>query len=277
MENMGEFGEEVRVSNWAELLTVLHSNSLIPQAEYAGGHHRSSYVFRGMSVSDWTLQTSLERIGSPPGKVEAPLLRAFSKYASPSAFPRTSEWDRLAVAQHNGLPTRVLDWTASPLIAAHFATCNRSLFNQDGVIWCINADMVRNELLPDDMRCDLRNSSAWVYDARLLDKIYPELSLFDTKYFDSEIMIFMEPPSIDSRIQNQFGLLSLMNGPAKSHHEFLRRMAPSYPYLVKRVVIEAAAKSEIRDMLDTNNINERMLFPGLPGLCDWLRRYYSPA
>ena len=44
---------------------------------------------------------------------------------------------------------------------------------------------------------------------------------------------------------------------------------------VRRTVIHAAAKPEIRDMLDLNHIHERMLFPGVAGL--WLRRYLSPA
>ena len=44
-----------------------------------------------------------------------------------------------------------------------------------------------------------------------------------------------------------------------------------------RIIVAGAAKPEIRDMLDQNNLTERMLFPGLPGLCDWLRRDDGPA
>ena len=92
-------------------------------------------MFRGMSDASWNLMTSLERLGTPPDRIEQPALRAFGKYAPAGTYSRQSEWERLAVAQHNGLPTRALDWTASPLIAAHFATVERDYWTADGVIF----------------------------------------------------------------------------------------------------------------------------------------------
>jgi len=283
---------DTAVESWNKLLEELHSLDLIPVQESQGGHRRSPFVFRGMSDATWPLQTSLERLGSPPSNVEQPALRAFSKYAPEGAFSGGGDWDRLAVAQHNGLPTRVLDWTVSPLVAAHFATAEeryrRGEEAVDGVIWCVNADRLRDDLLPKKMAKLLRKDRAFVYNVPLLDKAIPKLKDFDRmrrepEKVDSEaessedIMIFLEPPSIDARIRNQFVILSAMNGPDKSHDQYLRVSWEAHPDLLRRIVISKEAKSEIRDMLDQNNISERMLFPGLPGLCDWLRRYYGPV
>ena len=269
---------EIRIKSWEELVEALHSLEIIPHYVEAGGHRRSTFFFRGMADESWKLMTSLERLGSPPEVVEMPALRAFQKYAPVGTFSPRSEWERLAVAQHNGLPTRVLDWTFSPLIAAHFATAESQYKDADGVVWCVNNDILRKYFLPDVMRAELMEAHAYGYNVPLLDKLYPSLGNFDkTDKIFGDAIIFIEPPSIDARIQNQYGFLSAMNGASKSHDAYLRQCSKVHPKFVYRIVIEHTAKAEIRDMLDQNNITERMLFPGLPGLCDWLRRYYGPV
>lgn len=85
-------------------------------------------------------------------------------------------------------------------------------------------------------------------------------------------VVFLEPPSLDQRIVNQFALFSLMSGSGASLDDWLAE----HPQVARRVVVPAALKWEIRDKLDQANINERVLFPGLDGLSRWLTRYYWP-
>lgn len=271
--------KETPVKSWTALLDALHSDAVVPKEQTKqGGHYRSPYVFRGMSDSEWPLATSLERLKSPAVLIVEPaLLRSFRKYAPRGTFARNSEWEALSVAQHNGLPTRLLDWSVSPLIAAHFATAERQYFTKDGVVWCVDVIALRDQVLPDDIAKPIQGVAA-VFDVALLEKTFPRLADFDaTEATLGEACVFFEPPSLDARIANQTGILSAMNGAAVSHQLYLEEVARIYPNVVHRVVIDKAAKPQIRDMLDQNNIHERMLFPGLPGLCDWLRRYYGPA
>src|SRR5438034_1121586 len=72
---------EDTVTNWDKLVCTLHTCEMIPNQSNQGGHRRSPFVFRGMSNASWPLKTSLERLGSPPQKVEQPALRAFGRYA----------------------------------------------------------------------------------------------------------------------------------------------------------------------------------------------------
>ena len=267
---------EIIVNSWSSLIEALHNPTLIPIRHEEGNHCRSPYVFRGLADDSWPLATSLERLGTPPVLIERSALRGFRKYSPPEIFHTESEWELLAVAQHNGLPTRVLDWTLSPLVAAHFATVERQYFSKNGVIWCINASIIRDKFLTQEMHESLHNEKAWVFDVHILASLFNDLNDFDIlSAKDGDICALFEPPSIDARIVNQLSILSVMNGPNKSHDLLLRKNA-GIPGLVQRIIIDHRAKAEIRDMLDQNNITERMLFPGLPGLCDWLRRYYGP-
>jgi len=68
-----------------------------------------------------------------------------------------------------------------------------------------------------------------------------------------------------------------MNNATLSQNSFLIDYVQKHVTLCHRIIIAAAAKPEIRAMLDQNNISGRTLFPGLPGLCSWLKRYYGKA
>ena len=100
---------------------------------------------------------------------------------------------------------------------------------------------------------------AWVYDTRLLEKSFLDLDALnktlDKQNVSSKLMLLWEPPSLDARIANQSGFLSIMNDAGESPNEFLETYSQTFPDLVFRIVIEASAKPEIRDMLDQNNIS----------------------
>jgi hypothetical protein len=262
-------------------MTELHSRRIVQLNPDEGDHLRSPYVFRGIDVANWDLVTSLQRLprntNSRPKVIERALIRAFRKYASAGSFDQKSEWYVLAVAQHNGLPTRCLDWTASPLVAAHFACGDEKYKNDDGVILCLHAGILRDVNTQNNTRAASLRGIAWVYDTGLLEDNFKYLADLDSSYSGGELMLLWEPPSLDSRIANQSGLLTIMNDGTASQNAFLHTHCSANPDLVVRIVIPAAMKSEAREMLDQNNISERTIFPGLPGLCAWLKRYYGTA
>ncbi len=230
------------------------------------GRFRSNYVYRGLSDKDYPLDTVLMRLGGKYWQLESHLVRNFIKYTGvdPSAH---SIWSWLSIARHHGLPTRLLDWTYSPLVAMHFATSNIDKYNSDGVIWCVDY-IEMHKFLPERFKRLLREENADIFTTVMLGKIYSKLD--DLPKMSGKFALFFEPPSMDERIINQFALHSVTSSPELHLEEILK----IHPELFKRVIIPKEIKWEIRDKLDQSNIHERVLFPGLDGLSMWLTRYY---
>lgn len=147
---------------------------------------------------------------------------------------------------------------------------NFAFLGVDAVVWCVDYAHT-NSLLPDTLKAELLKEDSIVFTADMLDEAASTLQELDGLSHD-EFLVFFEPPSLDDRIVNQYALFSLMSGPTARADEWLSRN----PELFRRIIIPATLKWEIRDKLDQANITERVLFPGLDGLSQWLKRYYSP-
>lgn len=253
---------EVRVSDWSELQEVLYESSW--QEEIS--RFRSRFAFRGIADASMTLRTGLNAGGFE--RHEQHMLRNFRKYAGRDSVPGDSIWNWLALAQHHGLPTRLLDWTFSPYVALHFMTRRLRQFDVDGAIWCVDYTRT-NDLLPPPLLAVLEEEGSHVFTAEMLDRVARTLPELDA-IFREDYVIFLEPPSFDDRIVNQFALFSLMSSSSSA----LDRWLDDKPGAARRIVVPASLKWEVRDKLDQANVTERVLFPGLDGLTAWLRRYY---
>ena len=253
------------IRNWLDLQEKLFADTWKKDL----GRFRSNFVYRGGVGPAPKLEPGLISFGKKPYETEGHLLRNFKKYADRAGSSHQSLWNWLALAQHHGLPTRLLDWTYSPYVALHFATKDSESITQDSYIFCINYHRT-NQSLPSKLKLILKAEGSHVFTADMLDKAARSLRQFD-QLGKEQFVLFFEPPSLDDRILNQYALFSLMSRPTGNLLPWLERRKGS----AINLVIPASLKREARDKLDQANITERTLSPGLDGLCEWLKRYYS--
>src|SRR5256714_49553 len=176
-----------RARSWNDLTERLYANAWQPQL----GRFRSVYAFRGMQNADADLTTSLARLGGPYPKTEGHVLRNFRKYAHRDSVPGDSVWNWLSLAQHHGLPTRLLDWTYSPFVALHFATADFERFGEDGIVWCV--DYVQaHKLLPQKLRAVLKDEQADVFTAEMLERAADSLPKLDRLAGEAPFPGFLE-------------------------------------------------------------------------------------
>lgn len=117
-----------KIRSLQELIGALEED----QKDYQG-----AVWYRGHARVDWQLMPSYLRLTNPPS--ESTLLKRFKQSAALliDRQPQDS-FDWLFLMQHHGVPTRLLDWSESPLAALYFAVENSSSYpNQDAAVWCL--------------------------------------------------------------------------------------------------------------------------------------------
>lgn len=109
---------------------------------------RGRFLFRGQGGAKWHLESSFDRWFKgdrlKKNQVAARLIELFQKEAEGLEIERDIWTDRnrtLALAQHHGVPTRLVDWTESPYVAAFFAFGSGLSSREDDphvAIWCLD-------------------------------------------------------------------------------------------------------------------------------------------
>ena len=248
---------------------------LLSEQEWREDLHRnrSSYVYRGMPNTEFKMVTTLRRCCKDLSKaLEPAILNNFKKYAvieDPTIAQ--SIWRQMILGQHHSLPTRLLDWTHSALVGLHFATAEENLEameDHDCMVWRIDMNEIHS-LLPESYQDVIRKNVSSVFSVDMLTQVTNSLDQYDRDMGDKS-MVVIEPPSINSRIVNQYSFFSIIPTEMTDVEKFLDENTQN----TVMYVIDKNLRWRVRDMLDQLNISERIVYPGLDGLSKWIARHY---
>jgi len=228
----------------------------------------SDLLFRGQSNEKWGLVPSLLRaIGAATSKeperalaLEELAREEFAAQAHlflPSAV-LTSNTSRVrwwTVMQHYGAPTRMLDWTFSPYVAAYMAC--KSNFDNNGAIWALNVQC-KDFHMPDEFNEEDKSNA---------DNIF-----LDPEADPSSLRLLVHGLRNERMIAQQ-GVFIFSDQILSDHrHELSRLQAPNRRrWTFGKLIIPAEHKLEYLKRLSTMNVNARSLFPGADGLGQSIR------
>ncbi len=250
--------DEVNVSTWAQFVALVQ------------GHFTSPcWLFRGQSDAGWGLESSFERAYRSVerehwGAVEKYTMSAFRRRlhlfdSQPPAEDDALEW--LALMQHHGAPTRMLDWTRSPYVAAYFALDGD--FAAKPTVWLIDVLLLQNGLyeLDDKLLAALsdgrRTGSSDVFGPHVMSSgrraLYPVVPFRQNARLAAQQGVFLVGGDLGAGFE-----LNL-----RVHQRSDARWRPPF----KKVVMNFTSDERLLAMsaLRQTNIHASSLFPGLDG------------
>ncbi|WP_066385448.1 FRG domain-containing protein [Neobacillus mesonae] len=260
--------KEVQVDNWQQFM------------EYISGLRLNDWIYRGQRSSSWNLQSSLYREitsfhenldNKKCMKYEEQMIKEYygsSPLYSPYELkePRTDDspqrfnyrLETLSIMQHYGAPTRLLDWTYSPYIAAFFALDGAI---EDFSIFALNVKELEN------------------FDKERFDENYSKIKqrIFSRIMKHNKHFIFsFEPFQKNERIRRQQGLFIVPSVINKTFDEILNEYSIvdgklNKKFVAIKLIFKKDAIKEYWLNLRRMNITHETIYPGFEGFCKALK------
>jgi hypothetical protein len=234
-----------------------------------------NWVFRGQALADWGLQNAIERTDfiRLHKDIEANFLAEFQRgarnYLNRDQIPEhLIEW--LALMQHHGAPTRLLDFTKSPFIAAYFAyEISDGKPGRFVSVWAINIHFLKMkaiEKLSEHYAEHLKNSPTIINE-----------ELFEKIFFDNSCSIVfpVEPFRMNRRYSLQQSHFVSTGNAAEPFMHQLEFLGEDMKQAVIKIEMPANNKSHALRYLQKMNLNRASLFPDLDGYAESLRLRYN--
>lgn len=238
---------------------------------------QSSTWFRGQSRWAWRLAPSINRYvqaltpADATGMEFSAIMRFMSEAHAqlpPTALPRDPfgweafdnyvEW--LALMQHHGAPTRLLDWSLSPYVALYFAVCDDA--DHDAALWYFDH---RRSWDAFCARFGVRAQD--VFDYRVLPS-----TLLTAPPAPQPFLFAATKKMRSAREVAQQGVFTFCDHLLADHQDVLAEIAGGS---CGRLRIPATLKPEIRARLRVMNITPAALFPGVDGVCQSIRQDFD--
>lgn len=232
-----------------------------------------NWAFRGQASEEWRLQNAIERtdfIHLYKG-IELDFLAEFQRGAR-NYLPRDEtpehliEW--LALMQHHGAPTRLLDFSKSPFVAAFFAF--EQSYGVDAVaIWAMNMQFIKTRALA---KLEEHYPQASDQNGRVINE-----QLFETIFHqnDQSLIFPVEPFRMNRRYSLQ---QSIFVSTANSYEPFMHQLGfleNDISRSVIKIELPSALQKEVLRDLQKMNLNRASLFPDLDGYAASLRLRYN--
>lgn len=218
--------------------------------------------WRGHNISSWTLHPSIYHKELSENETDMAVRFRNQARVRHSDVPDINDgpsW--LFLMQHYGLPTRLLDWTFSPLIALYFAVQDDSNDDEDGIVWglmptAFNNDQVGVEAIIGTGGIPARKvfSNVWSNPPEKVEA--PQIMAINTQHVDIRQMIQASEFTIHG---SDVGINNLQN---------------AEQFLVS-ITIPAVTKGGFRQLLKILNFTDSYLFPDLEHLAKQIQTLYK--